>query len=285
MLKMLTSPLVRGFLAYWECIRAGRTAPGWAEIDPAAIKPLLPFLLLAEVQNEPFDLRYRLVGSEVVASYGYDPTWDSLRSTHRATEDIWYDLYRRVIETRRPCFGQYTLENGPRDVARVDTGTFPLAGDGLTSDRIIEVEDWEMARGLKHRSVDPEAWRFRILNEATNNRSRRTHPRRSRCYPPSRTVTSVGWPPRLPPLFARPDVRWSRSSALQASKAPQTNSDKPKIARTTATSVARLSSRSPADGCTVMAACAPRSRVIAWKSRFDCKSSRRRRVRRHLARG
>jgi hypothetical protein len=159
----ITSRLVLGFFAYWERVRAGRPAPGWTEIDPAAIKPLLPYLLVAEVQHEPFDLRYRLVGTEVVASYGYDPTWDTLCSTHRATEDIWFHLYRRVIETKRPCFGQYTLQTGPHDVARVDTGTFPLASDGMTIDRIIEVEDWDMARGLKHRTVDPKAWRFGIL--------------------------------------------------------------------------------------------------------------------------
>ena len=162
----ITSRLVLDFFAYWERIRARRTAPSWADVNPAAIKHLLPYLLVGEVQHEPFDLRYRLVGSEVVASYGYDPTWDSLRSTHRAAEDIWFQLYRRVIDTGLPCFGQYSLPTGPGELARVDTGSFPLAKPGGAIDRVIEVEDWDMARGLKHRLVDPSAWRFQILDGA-----------------------------------------------------------------------------------------------------------------------
>ena len=65
---------MRKSFAYWDRIRGVRLAPSWPEIDPGAIKCCLPFLLVSEVFGEPFDLRYRLAGTEIVASYGYDPT-------------------------------------------------------------------------------------------------------------------------------------------------------------------------------------------------------------------
>ena len=49
------------------------------EIDPGAIKSCLPYLLVSEVFGEPFDLRYRLAGTAIIESYGYDPTGMSLR--------------------------------------------------------------------------------------------------------------------------------------------------------------------------------------------------------------
>jgi hypothetical protein len=65
----ITSRLVLDFFAYWERIRARRTAPSWADVNPAAIKHLLPYLLVGEVQHEPFDLRYRLVGYWKLSSH------------------------------------------------------------------------------------------------------------------------------------------------------------------------------------------------------------------------
>jgi hypothetical protein len=75
----VTSPLVLSLFAYWDQIRAGRLAPNWSEIDPGAIKPCLPYLLVLEVFGEPLDLRIQLAGTGIVESYGYDPTGMTVR--------------------------------------------------------------------------------------------------------------------------------------------------------------------------------------------------------------
>ena len=98
-LPEVTSPLVLHLFAYWDQIRAGRLAPSWPEIDPGAIKSCLPYLLVSEVFGEPFDVRYRLTGSEIVASYGYDPTGTTMRgSKHPPVDGAWPALYDRLID-------------------------------------------------------------------------------------------------------------------------------------------------------------------------------------------
>lgn len=160
----ITSPLVLSLARYWERIRNGRIAPRWAEVDPGEIRGLLPYLMVSEVFGRPFDLRYRLAGTEVIASYGYNFTWMTLRSLREAPQNAaWIRLYQRVIEEQRPFFAQYFIELGPEGGRVVDSGIFPLSNDGHIVDRIIEIEDWSTAKGLLPAQVDPDVWSFRIL--------------------------------------------------------------------------------------------------------------------------
>jgi hypothetical protein len=82
-------------------------APRWPEIDPGVIKSCLAFLLVSEVLGKPFDRRYRLAGTEIVASYGYDPTGATLRGfKHPLADGAWLAHYDRLIGDRRPIFGR-----------------------------------------------------------------------------------------------------------------------------------------------------------------------------------
>jgi hypothetical protein len=160
----ITSPVVRALAAYWTRIRGDRFAPSWREIDPAAIKACLPYLIVAEVSGEPFDLRYRLTGSEIVLSYGYDPTGKTLRSfDHASTNATWLALYGRLIEERRPVFGQYVPKVRQSEAFLVDSVTLPLSRDGSSVDRIIEAEDWSMAPGVRRGQMQIDEWRFEML--------------------------------------------------------------------------------------------------------------------------
>jgi PAS domain len=161
----VTSPLVLSLFAYWNQIRDGRLAPSWPEIDPGAIKSCLPFLLVSEVFGEPFDLRYRLAGTEIVAGYGYDPTGITLRGfPHPPANGAWVPLYAKVIEGNRPVFGRYVAEIGRDEIFRVDAVTLPLSQDGRSIDRMIELEDWSVAPGVRRGQIDPAAWRFEMLD-------------------------------------------------------------------------------------------------------------------------
>ena len=163
--EQITSPLVRELSAYWDRVRAGRLAPSWPEIDPGAIKSCLPYLLVSEVFGEPFDLRVRLAGTEIVESYGYDPTGMTLRGfPHPPADGAWLPLYVKVIEEKRPVFGRYVAEIGRDAIFRVDAVTLPLSQDGRSVDRMIEVEDWRMAPGVRRGQIDPAAWRFEMLD-------------------------------------------------------------------------------------------------------------------------
>ena len=70
----IVSPLVREMFAYWERKSVGRLAPRPRDIEPGESKRLLRFVSISDVIPEPFDLRFRLVGTGVVEASGYDFT-------------------------------------------------------------------------------------------------------------------------------------------------------------------------------------------------------------------
>jgi hypothetical protein len=61
----------KALFAYWNGVRAGRRAPERAEIDPAAIRDLLPDTFILEIEDKT-SLAYRLAGTRVCAAFGHE---------------------------------------------------------------------------------------------------------------------------------------------------------------------------------------------------------------------
>ena len=56
--------------AYWDAKRGARSMPARADLEPAEIPVLLPYLMIVGKDGDQF--RYRLVGTAVVKAVGYD---------------------------------------------------------------------------------------------------------------------------------------------------------------------------------------------------------------------
>jgi hypothetical protein len=157
----ITSRLVRLLFSHWEQKRGTRFAPSWRDIDPGDIRPSLPYLSSADVLADPFDLRYRLVGSAVVNAAGYDFTGQTLRAMRVATGfDVWLAHYRAVVDGKVPRFGMYRAHDGGELRYKVDHVCLPLSQDGLRVDRIMEIEDWSMIRDVSPTRMQMLVWRF-----------------------------------------------------------------------------------------------------------------------------
>jgi hypothetical protein len=160
----IRSLLVRALFDYWQSKRGQRIAPAWREIDPGEIPRLLPHLCVSEVLTDPFDLRFRIVGTFVADAAGKDftgLTFSSMRiTTGRA---LWQQHYLRVVEGRRPAYGRYRAEIGPDIVYYADHGAFPISNDGIAVQRIIEIEDWSEVRGASPGRMDLPIWQFELL--------------------------------------------------------------------------------------------------------------------------
>jgi hypothetical protein len=61
----------KALFAYWNGVRSGRRAPERAEIDPAAIRDLLPDTFILEVEDK-ISFAYRLAGTRVCAAFGHE---------------------------------------------------------------------------------------------------------------------------------------------------------------------------------------------------------------------
>jgi hypothetical protein len=164
--SQIRSPLVVSLFAYWNRVRAGRITPRWSDIQPVDIKSLLPYVVVADVLERPFDVRYRIVGTAVVEAFGYDFTGETLRRPKPDPETVaWLDVYRQLVDRRGPCFAQYKVPMDLKEALVVDVGVFPLSSDGVRLDRLIELEDWQAEGGFRPRVIKPTVQDFTILPE------------------------------------------------------------------------------------------------------------------------
>jgi hypothetical protein len=140
----LWHPKVRALFEYWRSIAPGPgQLPGRAALDPLAIAPLLPNVMLIDVVGQPPRFRYRLIGTRMVDALGRDLTGQWLDEAHRRPDGSQpvFPSYMRVAteglhDWRRgaPHFAGYI--DRCRELERV---FLPLAADGRNVDMILAI--------------------------------------------------------------------------------------------------------------------------------------------------
>lgn len=70
----LSSPVLRDLLGYWRSLTADARIPTRADVDPQAMRPWLPHVMLVDVQFAPRRFRWRLIGTHVTQTLGRDVT-------------------------------------------------------------------------------------------------------------------------------------------------------------------------------------------------------------------
>jgi len=132
-------------LQHWNRLRGARDMPSRAEIDPAALKSILPHIMMLTVESEPFRVCYRLVGTEIVRFAKFDFTGRYADALNFQDEDgaDWTEYYRQAVAARRPGRGLvYWTIDGP--LRRwIEFLVCPLSSDGIVIDRFISIEDYE----------------------------------------------------------------------------------------------------------------------------------------------
>jgi hypothetical protein len=144
-------------LQYWNTIRGDRPFPVRDEIDPAEMKPVLPHIMIVALEYQPFRVRYRLVGTEIVRFAKFDFTGryaDSLKFQDDEAAD-WTIYYRAVADARQPGIGQ-TLWTVSGAIKRwMEFVICPLSSDGGIIDRCLAIEDYEHTSTLELSRLPP----------------------------------------------------------------------------------------------------------------------------------
>nr|WP_298690002.1 PAS domain-containing protein [uncultured Dongia sp.] len=139
----LRSVRLRAFHEYWLGLANG-DVPARGDIDPVMIKPLLPYMMMVDLTEEPMRVLYRLVGTEVVSFTGLEFTGHYLDELDFDEFDLGNltDAYRAVRDARLPGAGlaQYR-ENG---LLLIETEYLicPLRSGSGKIDKCAAIEDY-----------------------------------------------------------------------------------------------------------------------------------------------
>jgi len=135
--KIAHEPLQR-LLDYWNDKRAGRKAPARADIDPADIPALLPWIGLGEIVEDPPRVRARLLGSEVESLYGV--TFHGQYLDQEDMNDHRVEIlkeYATAIRTMEPVVGQWEFTKHDGRHIAYERIILPLSSDGETVDMLL----------------------------------------------------------------------------------------------------------------------------------------------------
>jgi hypothetical protein len=141
----LKSRAVRRFDAYWRSKWHGDSLPRRQDIDPSEILEILPLFILADIELQPFRVRYRLCGTrvslldeELTGRY-----LDELRNTPAEDKVRIQEIYRRVCTERRPVYVRSSSTSQQTgNLLRVEAAIWPLYSDGSRIDKCAAIEDF-----------------------------------------------------------------------------------------------------------------------------------------------
>lgn len=139
----ITSRLIPGIEAHWQRLRGERAMPRRDEIDPVELAPWLPYVSIVEIHEDPFRVRYRVVGTEVARIIGEDFSNRWLDETGWSADSIFVNrlIYQKVAETRQPLYGLSVLDYAGREDWIFEWVLLPLSNDGVRVTHCLSLDD------------------------------------------------------------------------------------------------------------------------------------------------
>ena len=141
--ELTKSKLVRALYDWWIASSGAAGIPDRSAFDLVEHRKLMPNVLISEVETDPFRVRYRLVGTRIVANLGLD-------FTGRYLDDLlgkdfmipWVGYYRQAYDERRPLMGELTEPTKSGGTFTYEFGIFPISRGGEEVKQFIALEDY-----------------------------------------------------------------------------------------------------------------------------------------------
>lgn len=137
----LADPRIRRAYEFWNALREEREMPARRDIDPSEIVPILPFVVLVDVLDDPIDFRFRLAGTDVVRRYGQELTGRKLREidVDGKYRQI-FDEYELTVTRRRPEIFTEEFTRTDGKFVRYTRLLCPLSADGVAVNMLFGVQ-------------------------------------------------------------------------------------------------------------------------------------------------
>lgn len=136
--QVATDDRLRELQDYWLGCCRGRRMPSRADIDPCAVPSLLPWLVLADIGATSSDIRFRLVGTEVVHRFGQEFTGRYLADLDLGdSAAALAACFVRTARTGKPQGCRCECWTGDFRLLRFNCLLLPLSTDGCRVDKIL----------------------------------------------------------------------------------------------------------------------------------------------------
>lgn len=152
------SDMVRSMLQWWLA-KSGGDISDRDDLDPADLQPLLPNILISNVEHDPLRIRYRLVGTRAREAAGFNIVrhdLDELLPT--GPDEQWMGDNRLAYRTRRPVLGVSSVTTTSGEIFTYEYGLIPLRNGGTGIAQFAAVED---CGDLSSTLLDLVEWRER----------------------------------------------------------------------------------------------------------------------------
>ncbi|HVJ36016.1 MAG TPA: PAS domain-containing protein [Terriglobia bacterium] len=138
-------PSTRSLFAYWRASHRNGLPPRRTEIDPAAIKPILPFILLGDIETAPFRVLFRLIGTAVADFSRRDFTGKYLDELGYSARDSieWADCYRYIHARHIGVIGVNELHLADGTHTSYEFAILPLLRGEDPAGSFIAIEAYE----------------------------------------------------------------------------------------------------------------------------------------------
>lgn len=154
--SVITHPLLRELYDFWLARRGPSGAMLRGDLDPTEIPQMLKSLILADVANGGHDIKYRLVGTEIVAAHGIDYTGKTIEElTSGSTLDFTRDLYGTVVRQAVPVFSQGHFRWAGKEHCWTKRLHLPLSRDGVEVDVVLVGQIYETKNPVNREHLRP----------------------------------------------------------------------------------------------------------------------------------
>jgi hypothetical protein len=149
---------IHQFTTYWRSKIGDQAIPRRGDIDPAELKSLLPWMMIVEIEANPFRLRYRLAGTKIVDMNQCELTG---RYLDELAEEGSAELTQQGIAAyhlawtrRQPVYATYRWPTQSGSKYSIEFAIFPI-DDLKTAGQCMALEDWDIDAAVAARREPP----------------------------------------------------------------------------------------------------------------------------------
>lgn len=145
--EQIESPKIQQLFLYWQSKCGADSIPLRQDIKPEEVADILPYLLLVEFEQNPFRVKFRLVGTKVVDVTGYEFTGKYLDEIAGAEDRRpFHECYEIASKSESPVITHITWRFGEDTTGDYDFCVLPLESDGRVATMAVAIECYDRLR-------------------------------------------------------------------------------------------------------------------------------------------